>query len=622
MEFDFDRSLLIFSRHAARGPGREWIDAAADRLRAACAYAAPQRLGQRMSPLAHIGKSMLEEAGIRPGSDVRECNLGIDDLVDLWETLAGDTDALEAARGYLVNWPPTVEALASLAVDMALPPSTSEGERQYALLSGVMASNEAIVRALGDAARAGQRARARAEAQRFSGTCADAETQYLILRTGPNVGDTAVLVSIPRGDAARSAGVAIGLMNRADAELGLYEMPSPAPDTLPPRVRPYAAFIPALLATALADDNNDTSDEEGVPSWDPGYWRHSPLGVVRSLMKPVVSPIAVSPQFVLTHLKDGPESLQGARYAWLDECVLERLLNVGAGQHAASVALQVPSVYDQRGAYGDSQSDLPTTRDAKRRGVQSTSQVFFQPPLLGVRALDAIVRSGSRVALESLPAEVADPLAYGIWRAECASAAVDENSRFVSPPTSDRLIDVSRYWGMNPTDEQVRHPQLLCGAMARGAVVRDMIGSARLLQQRVARVGPPLLTTAERGAINSACAAPRDMRFVREPNLDTLFDATLATDPWIGERLNEGDPLVGAVVGRVRHLIAQANEVHNVERDESPRALPLEAQGIPASVQVLAAIAALRSGLDVNVDDLADAGSVCALLASLDALFP
>nr|UDO47624.1 hypothetical protein [Pandoravirus massiliensis] len=614
---DFILGSLSDYRGAPRSAGREWIDTNADFLRAACDYAT-QPSGPLLSTIAYTQKRELEKAGIRPDSDARSCNLAVEDLVNLWETLVGDTDAFEAARAYLDDWPPTADTLVSLAVDMALPSSAPPGEREHALLSGMMAPHATLVRVLGDAARTGQRVRAAAEAQRFSGACANDETQYLILRTGPNVEDMAVLVSIPRGDAARGAGTVIGRMYR---DIGRYNLPSPAPDVLSPRIRPYVAFIPALVASALAGDG--TPDVEPT-SWDPDYWRYSPSGVVRSFMEPVASPIAVSPQFVIAHLRDGPESLRGARYAWLDERVLERLLAVGAGQHAASVAIQVPSVYDQRGASNNTsdndQSNRPAIRYAKRRDTGTAPQTF-QPSPLGARALNAIVRSGLRVHLESLPAEVADPLAYGIWRAECASTAVDESDRFVSLPTSDRLLDVSRYWGVNPTDDQARHPQLLCGVLARGAVTDNMVGGARLSQQRVARIGPPLLTAAERAAVNAVCAAPRDTRFVQEPDLDVLFDTVFAIDPWIAEATGE-EPLVDAVIDRARHLISQANEIYNVKQDESPQALPLDAQGLSADTQALAAIAALRSGLEVTVDDLADAGSVCTLLAPLDALFP
>lgn len=617
---EFERAILEwgsrFTRSSWRPTSAGWIVTAVNAVRTACAY--PARTSQQgPSYFANMRNHMLESVGIRPDSGARSCSAAVDDLADLWETLVDDVDAHEAALAYLYDWPPTAESLASLAVDMALPPSAPPGEREYAVLSGIMAPHEAIVRTLGNAARTGQRTRAMSEALRFGGACVDARAQYLVMRAGPDVRDVAILVSVAYGDAAKGAGTVIGRMHSAGVEASLDDMPSPAPDALPPRIRPYAAFIPALLATVL---NVGTTDEHGTPSWDPDYWRRSPLGVVRSYMKPLVSFNAISPQLVLAHFPDGPMSLRGARYAWLTECALEHLLTLGLGEHAASVALVTPTVYE-RAAPADLTVGASFGREDKRRDARPPSSTV-QPPSLGARAVDAIVRAGSRVPLELLPAEVADPLAYGIWRAECASTAVNDADQFISSPTRDRLLDVSRYWGVEPTAEQVGYPHLLCGELAPGAIANGMVGGSRFLRERVTRTGPPMLTSPEQVAIDSICAAPKGMRFMREPDPVVLIDGVLASDVWLNEIANEDALFEERIIGRARRLIAQANEMYNVERDESPRAPPLDAQGLPASAQALAAITALRSGLDVTVDDLADAGSVCALLAPLDALFP
>lgn len=616
---EFERAITkwdsLFSRSSRRRVGEGWVTTAVDALRAACAY--PAGTSQGLSYLGDARKYMLERVGIRPDSDARSCNAVVDDLADLWKTLVGDADAHEAALAYLYDWPPTVESLASLAVDMALPLNARPDEREYAVLSGIMAPQEAMIRTLGNAARMGQRTRAMSEASRFGGACADAQAQYLVMRAGPDVQDVAILVSVPYGDAAKGAGTVMGRMHGAGVETPLDDMPSPAPDTLPPRIRPYAAFIPALLAVVL---NAGATDEYGAPSWDTDYWRRSPLGAVRSFMKPLVSLNAIPPQLALAHLPDGPMSLRGARYAWLTECALEHLLTLGLGEHAASVALVTPTVYE-RAAPADSQASAAFGREAKRRDARPASPTF-QPPSLGVRAVGAIVRGGSRVPLELLPAEVADPLAYGIWRAECASTAVNDADQFVPSPTRDRLLDVSRYWGVEPTADQAEYPHLLCGVLAPGAIANGMVGGSRFLREHVTRTGPPMLTSPEQVAIDRICAAPKGMRFMREPDPVVLVDGVLASDAWLSETANEDALFEEHVIGRARRLIAQANEVYNVERDESPRALPPDAQGVSASAQALAAITALRSGLDVTVDDLSDAGSVCALLAPLNALFP
>lgn len=191
-------------------------------------------------------------------------------------------------------------------------------------------------------------------------------------------------------------------------------------------------------------------------------------------------------------------------------------------------------------------------------------------------------------------------------------------------------------------------PSILCGVLARHAVAHGLFRGAvaHRLPRPMARVGPPLLTTEEHWAAGQVCAVPEGRRFlwiapgaidslvrdtvVREHTQSLCADPTDASVPYrivycdsrpflSFSRADALDGTVepGSVGDRVRLIVAEANARYNAAPDESLRAATLETR-----VQVLLAVAAVRSGLAICPADLAGAGTAAALLGPLAALFP
>ncbi|AGO85871.1 hypothetical protein psal_cds_1426 [Pandoravirus salinus] len=618
--------------------GSKWIDRAADILHALCARPTLPSPSDSEAKEERECRKVLEAAGISYDDDVRGRDLAIDDLVAVWQTLQADPDAMEAARAYVNTWPPSRSALASLVDDMALSYAALSLFPRHLIVSHRVSSPPAVlVASLGDAARTAAHERATAEKWRFQGptaSCAGADDQFLLLHRGhDNYYERAVLVRIARGDAANGVGILVGRMYREPAPesaFALRLLPPPTGASLPLPLRPYIGFVPVLLAAVL--DAHDTYEGEFFPRC-PHLWRRTPCTAVRSLMRVVASPAAIPPAVVRTHM-DTAGALFGTRYAWLGAHELQGLLAAAAGSHAASLARLAPAHADPPSMTTAVDHDDDAMADEADRGRKhapnrttpydgvTTTRRPTCPPTLAARSRAAIVRSGARVPLAILPTEVADPLAFDIWLAECAAAdaawngSSDDHEASDSTQAANRLLDVASHWGVQPTTAQEREPHSLCGALAHVAVARGMRGGARFVPESVARVGPLLLTDDEHAAIAAACAAPKITRFLWTPDPAGLVDRVLDGHEWLSEIGTIS--FVHDVVDRARALIVEANDAHNVRPDH-----PSAATAIEPRVQILMAIAALRSGLtDLQVDDLADAGAASNRLGPLAALFP
>lgn len=623
------------------GDGSEWIDRAAGILRALCARPTLPSPSDSEAKEERECRKVLEAAGISYDNDARGRDLAIDDLVAVWQALQADPDAMEAARAYVNTWPPSRSALASLADDMALSYAALALFRcDWIVASRASSPPTVLVALLGDAARTAAHERATAEKWRFQGptaSCAGADDQYLLLHRGhDNYYERAVLVRIARGDTANGVGTLVGRVYREPAPesaFALRLLPPLTSASLPPPLRPYFGFVPVLLAAVL--DAHDAHEGEFFPRC-PHLWRRTPCTAVRSLMRVVASPAAIPPAVVRTHM-DTAGALFGTRYAWLGAHELQGLLAAAAGSHAASLARLAPAHADPpptTTAVDGHDDDDATMADEAVQGRNhapnrttphdgvTTTRRPTCPPTLAAQSRAAIVRSGARVPLAILPTEIADPLAFDIWLAECAAADAAWNGssddREASDPTqgADRLLDVASHWGVQPTTAQEREPHSLCGALAHVAVARGMRGGARFVPESVARVGPLLLTNDEHAAIAAACAAPKPTRFLWTADPAGLVGRVINDHEWLGEI--GGVSFVHDVVDRARALIVEANDTHNVRPDH-----PSAATAIEPRFQILIAIAALRSGLtDLRVDDLADAGAASARLGPLAALFP
>lgn len=634
------RILALLRDADTYGDGSKWIERAADILRALCARPTLPSPSDSEARKGRECRKVLEAAGVSYDDDARGRDLAIDDLVAVWQALQADPDAMEAARAYVDTWPPSRSELASLVDDMALCyAALSLFPRNLVVAHHVSSPPAVLIASLGDAARTAARERATAEKWRFQGptaSCTGADDQFLLLHRGhDNYYEKAVLVRVARGDAANGVGTLVGRMYReapSDSVSALGLLPAPTGASLPPPLRPYIGFVPVLLAAVL--DAHDAHEGDLFPRC-PDLWRRTSCTAVRSLMRVVASPAAIPPAVVRTHL-DTAGALFGTYYAWLGAHELQALLAAAAGSHAASLARLAPAHTDppmttavdghDDGAMAD-ESDQGRNHAANRTtryDVATTARCDTTcPATLAAQSRAAIVRSGARVPLALLPTEVADPLAFDIWLAECAAADAvwnassdDAHEAADSTQGADRLLDVATHWGVQPTTAQEREPYLLCGALAHVAVARGMRGGARFVPESVARVGLPLLTDDEHAAIATACAAPTLRRFLWTPDPAGLVDRVRDGHEWLSEI--GGVSFVHDVVDRARALVVAANDTHNVRPDH-----PSAADAIEPRVQILIAIAALRSGLtDLQVDDLADAGAASTRLGPLAALFP
>lgn len=753
--------LSLTRRRQGDGDGDEWIAKTAAVLRVMCTHPilAPQGSGRRANRVRAQKEDayrwVLDRLGIPRGDGVCGCASALADLVALWEALDADLDAARIARAYLANWPPSRSALGSFLGEMSRA-CFSRGptiRRHRAIVSDTSSPPAVLVGALGDTARRAARTRATAEEEWFqnatavAGHAAAGDARYLIL-CRPALGhyDMAILVSIARGQAADGTGTILGRMYRRKARTPIdglpAPLPAPKPECLPPRLRPYAGFIPALLFVILdqcaeRDRDRDTDDEEEYRSWRetmcddgsehnsdddddedsdaqsfwadqikdedfssryPDHWlRAPPLTAVCSLMEPLCCPADIPPRVIETHmLMDGP--VNDCRHTWLDECTLERFLSIAASQHALRVFCMVRARYgyladmdarnrddgdnnddDDGGEIGhhnergeepsdgdrddDHESEDAMIDDNGDDSVNSNSNgdqdngeggndnlqgdghecsdyaQYYEirkrrPPrseTLLSQARHAIARGRARIPLLAaglLPVEIADPLALDIWLVECERIAdAGDDLCTPAPQSAERLHDVARYWGVEPTAAQMQSPRLLCGALAGQAVTRAMRGGERFDPASVARVGPPMLTAAEEDAAADIYTAPRGRRFAWTPDVVDLVHGAVGADPWLddvtGDMPFDDDD---AIVGRACAIVAEANERYNVKadptQDDANPGTSAPRSDIETRIQAVLAIAALRSGLAVSAADLADAGSAAALMAPLDALFP
>jgi hypothetical protein len=656
-------------------------------------------------------REVLGALGIPVGDGVRGCDRAVDALVGLWKDLDADHDAMAMVRAYIQYWPPSRKALSWFLADArqscddsAETDSNNNNNSNNSDSSdgggGGNCRAPSLVEALGNVARLAARKRAFAEAQRFAlytttaSLCASVDdAQYLIVCTqgyAYHEYDMGVLVAIARGEAANGAGTLLG---RAYRQGGIFEdadlPPVPVLGSLPLRLQPYVGFVPALLAVALdhravcddgaqsardfvrKDEEEDYSGNDDMRSWDnddeedirdelvldnpepfpryPAHWHDAASAAVASLMIPAVSPVDVPPCVILKHIPMA-YTRRVARYAWVTEGELERLLAAIAGQHALSIVGLARRTVHPRPPVETGQHVIYIGRrrhgKAKEKRPAARPVHTFCPKTLAVQARDAAVRSRTRVALDpaSLPYEIANPLALAIWVDECtiagAAAATDDSC---ARHSAERLLDVARCWGVGPSPAQLQTPRILCGALARHAVARALsVDGARVMPESVTRIGPPLLTTAEHEAIVEVCTAPKARRFLwtTSDDIGALVRSVLWADLWLtriksNEPPSDGSEIdffnidpdedlfafeAGAVAERVRAILIDANEQHNARPVERTRAR--RRRTVETRVQVMLAIAAVRSGLVVRAADLADAGSAAALLAPLDALFP
>lgn len=729
-------------RHDSGAHG-EWITTAVAILRAVCArVASPSAYGvDKMSCDGY--KGLLGRLGIPRTKDLARCERAITRLAALWEALCADRDALDTARVYLDIWPPTRSAIATLSHKVSSSAYAKVGHKDDCPRA-VAHSGPSAVTALGDAVRRCDPLRrvesCVADTEAVSPTPTDG-TRYLILRRrGVRYYDVAILVAVSQHAGTDSAGTLLGRMLRQEPDEdtdGIDPLPAPARETLPPRLRPYTAFVPALLVAILdhcgvydpserdtdliyehAVDNGEEDLYEEDPGYDGGddyeaepfltasdandffprhsehYWTAPLAQTIGALMCDIASPADVPSRIVMTHAAV-PDTLHG-QFAWLDERTLLHLLAHLAGRHTLGAFALARSRYgpssvvadDDDDGDGDDDDDGDHDKDtvAKQQDVvgNNTGNIVHgdgdgimvrhrdggheavcrhtrcarprAPRALALLSRRAAATAKAHVPIDSLPEQIGDPLALDIWLTNCTNSvlAIANNNNGDNSTThnddkgnggetagpsgdADSLADVARYWGVETTAAQTESPSLLCGDLAPHVVVRTFPGGERFVSMMTslsmtARVGPPLLTTAECDAIAVACYVSKRSRHRRQPPLfvwaadvQTLAQGIVRDDPWLGQF---EDKELDAVVDRVCVLVAEANEKYNRPKPTAATPSPVAVspaardESVDTRVQVLIALAAVRSGVPIDADDLADAHKAAAIGGPLNALYP
>ncbi|WBR14177.1 hypothetical protein pkur_cds_2 [Pandoravirus kuranda] len=670
------------------GTHGEWITTAVAILRAVCArVASPSAYGvDKMSCDGY--KGLLGRLGIPRTKDLARCERAITRLAALWEALCADRDALDTAQVYLDVWPPTRSAIATLSRKVSSSAYAKVGHEDDCPRAAAHSGPSAVA-ALGDAVRRCDPLRrvesCVADTEAASPTPTDS-TRYLILRRrGVRYYDVAILVAVSQHDGAGGAGALLGRMLRQEPDEdtdGIDSLPAPARETLPPRLRPYAAFMPALLVAILdhcgvydpserdpdmVHEHAVDNDEEDLHEEDPGYdggddyeaepfltaWhageffpRHSehywtaPLAqTIDALMCDIASPADVPARIVLTHAAV-PDTLRG-QFAWLDERTLLRLLAHLAGRHTLGAFALARSRYgpssvvaddaddadDGGGSDGHDKDTVAKQQDVvgnntddiahgdgdglmlrRRDDGHGTMRLHARrarphaPRALALLSRRAAATAKTHVPIDSLPEQIGDPLALDIWLTNCTNSVLaiansngdngatddgggDDNAGEMLGPSgdADSLADVARYWGVETAAAaQAESPSLLCGDLAPHVVVRTFPGGERFASMMTslsmaARVGPPLLTTAECDAIAVVCYVSKRSRHRRQPPLfvwaadvQTLAQRVVSDDPWLGQF---EDKELDAVVDRVCVLVAEANEKIQSSQADGRRAV-------------------------------------------------
>jgi hypothetical protein len=359
-------------------------------------------------------------------------------------------------------------------------------------------------------------------------------------------------------------------------------------NALPAVARPYAAVLPLFL-DQVAFNGGDPLSSTSAESVE---------AIVRA-MQPVTSWADLPPAALRAIdpwsmgrivLFDGRI---GSLVVWLDSCTLANAL----AQATAPLA----------------RARLARLERVDRPGL---IERWRAPLTLGHLAEEAIFDAAdARFDLTSLPRELSERLAFGVWNQTCTSPGAERDlaGHLVG---ADRLLDVAAFWGIEPSEIERARPDLLCASLAPEAISRGseiLRGRPSLpMPDRLAPLfGPMLLDDAERQAWSRAC------RGVSKPRFNANGDAARAVSAAYryilgGDTRRERDTLATrwtAVRDRALEIVQMAHTGAQVNGGPS------------LADKARLALMALRYGLDIEPRDLVTFASACAALAPLAILW-
>ncbi|AGO85538.2 hypothetical protein psal_cds_1224 [Pandoravirus salinus] len=537
----------------------------------------------------------------------------------MWEAIDADPWASSAIKYALASsgtqpqWPPTIEDALGVYTSLVGTPEAHFAAQEIIGQEATRAQGLVrLVRNIGGLYRRRTESRMAAYARRTEMNAQGSPTLRAIMGDWPraadprcdphNGGDSALyLVLAERG----SQGATVHLVAVTDGGAEARVLGSMAPDrdfggdldALPPQARPYAAFVPWILDGAgLPDDEIDVGVGDAVLA-------------VRAIMRPLSSWAELPPAVLDAVRRWSPgrimrlDGRSKTWAAWLDACSLALLLSQMAGADAGATAIQLY------------RSDVRPSPDP--------FAPITQVGTLARLASDAAARAThARFDPTGLPMELAEPLAFDMWRRTCAPPTAERgpDGWLVG---ADRLLDVASLWGVDPTPAERARPDLLCASLAPTAVARGarvLRGRPTLpLPDRVAPLfGPVILDEVERGAWSRACEGIADPDPALAPTVDGVRYAVFGAyrDIVGGDTDEEEEQLVhrwADVRDRALDIVRQAHAYVQAHADVA---------GPSLSDKAHLALLALRHGLPISAGDLVTFDAACAALAPLAVLWP
>ncbi|BCU03005.1 hypothetical protein [Pandoravirus japonicus] len=532
----------------------------------------------------------------------------------MWEAIDADPWASSAIKYALISdlgpqWPPGIEDAVGVYTSLVGTPEAHFAAPEIVAEEATRPQGLArLVRNVGALYRRRTEGRMAAQARRTAMNARGNPTVRAILGDWPRAADprcdsgdgsALYLVLAERG----SRGATVHLVAVTDGGAEARVLGSMAPDrdfvgdlnALPPAARPYAAFVPWLL------------DGAGLPDDEVDVGVGSAVLAVRAAMAPVPS-WADLPPAVLDAVRPWSPGrivrLDGRSKTWavwLDACSLALLLSQMAGADAGSTAIQL-------------------YRPDARPSAEPFAPVTRVETLMRLAHEAAVGATHARFDPTGLPLELAEPLAFDMWRRTCAPPTAERglDGRLVG---AERLLDVATLWGVEPTPAERARPDLLCASLAPTAVAhgaRVLRGRAALpLPDAVAPLfGPLILDELERGAWSRACDGLVDPD--RAPVADNARRAvfTAYRDIVGGDTDEEEEELVrrwAPVRDRALDVVQRAHAY--------ARAHP-EVAGPSLTDKARLALLALRHEVPVEAADLVTFDAACAALAPLAVLWP
>ncbi|AGO83210.1 hypothetical protein pdul_cds_959 [Pandoravirus dulcis] len=531
----------------------------------------------------------------------------------MWEAIDADPWASSAIKYALTSdlgpqWPPGIEDVVGVYTSLVGAPEAHFAAPEIVAQETTRSQGLArLVRNVGALYRRRTEGRMAAQARRTAMNARGNPTVRAILGDWPRAADprcdpddsTLYLVLAERG----SRGATVHLVAVTDGGAEARVLGSMAPDrdfvgdlvALPPAARPYAAFVPWLLDGAgLPDDEIDAGVGSAVLA-------------VRAAMASVPS-WADLPPAVLNAVRPWSPGrivrLDGRSktwVAWLDACSLALLLAQMAGADAGATAIQL-------------------YRPDARPPAEPFAPVTRVETLMRLAHEAAVGATHARFDPTGLPLELAEPLAFDMWRRTCASPTAERglDGRLVG---AERLLDVAALWGVEPTPAERARPDLLCASLAPTAVAHG----ARVLRGRVTLplpdavaplFGPLILDELERGAWSRACDGLVDPDSV--PVADNARRAVFSAyrDIVGGDTDEEEEELVrrwAPVRDRALDVVQRAHAYARAHPDLVGPSLTDKAR---------LALLALRHDVPVEAGDLVTFDAACAALAPLAVLWP